>query len=298
LTQKPDQEPNRLKRLSSAFSEANWLLILSSFAYLFAYYFDKSYLAYFSVDSVFVEVSTQKVLLSATGFIGVFLLSWNTVGGLPALWTGRIAVSLIAMRYWIVPGILALLAYCAVGFSWWSISLALITLAILTFYLFSFYFEIKSGGNYGSFIMKEIGEELKFEDKTVRGKMMEAYGDKGLVLLVVIFFGPLFASFTGNYAASTKASFHVIEVGSKTYILVGEHAGNFIAVGVKERQTRREQFQLTGETWIGPYSSLQDHRLTTDTVRAKMPPSRLRPYRKSFSEFWQDNFGPQRPDRP
>ena len=217
----PDEERSILSRLASTFSEANWLLILSATAYLFAYYFDKAYLAYFAVDSVFVEVSTQKVLLSATAFIGIFVIVWQVLGGLPAIWTGRILAAFIAMRIWIVLGIVAILVFLTVGFSWLFFGLALISTFGLVFHFFSLRSVMKTGGSFGDFVEKEISEEAKFEDKTVRGKLMSAFGDKGLVLAMLIFFAPLVAGLTGSHFASTKSSFQVFTVESKTYILVG-----------------------------------------------------------------------------
>jgi len=77
-------ETQKISKISEKLiSESYFLAGVSAIGYLGTYFFSKSYLAYFGIDDVFVEISPKSLILFIIGFIGLGSIIWSFVQMIP-----------------------------------------------------------------------------------------------------------------------------------------------------------------------------------------------------------------------
>ena len=288
---KEQVQQGRLQSLIAAFTEAQWLLVLSVFAYLFAFFFVRSYLSYFGVDSLFVEVSTQKLLISGTGFLATFTLVWQTIGVIQASFLLKFFALIAISIGEIILGLLAIGEFYAFGYSWWFFGLLLGFLLVLSLSAYNAVTVMRKGGTFSDYLFQQISNDVSFEDKTLRGKVFLTFGDKAFAIVLLAFLVPALGSLTGQNFASNKKSFHSVLNNGKSYLLVEEYEGSFIAVGIKYRADESKDFELNGEVWVAPISELGNFNLALVSGKARKPVSVRKTHRATFKEFLHENFG-------
>ncbi|WP_432255779.1 hypothetical protein [Limimaricola sp. AA108-03] len=253
--------------------------------YIFTFFFQKSYLAYFLIDEVFISIGAKTVLASAAWLLGTLMSSWYLFGIVPYSFLKSGPKIFLVYHNQIILAAVAGLAFYALGFVWLTVALFLVLFAFALSAALTFLRFRKKGGTFAGFIDLNLKAEVEWRKGSASQTLVRKLDWPSFYFLTAFFVAPYAAgSISGSMSAALKGDFQSIEVDSEIMIFVSHADVGSIAV-IGEHLPDSRTFTLKGQAKIIPSDAFPQDRLTLlKGMRIKKPESKSG-QRQSASKF-------------
>ncbi len=234
-----EKHKNRKGRLSFLLSyEAIIVGLVTIYAYLFVYMYERSFVAYFHIPAELVSISPEvffRTLFGLGGVLFLFYMTWSFIMFLfPIMKSNRIhwdffrfvAVYLLV----IVPTI-----YKDEGFAhhWWIYLFILVCILVIQFGYPLIY------RNKKTYIEKlEEASRIDSEHPSIFEKFGDLFGDTGSVWILGGFYFLFLASVAGHSNARDQKEFLVMEVEDSQVVVLRTYGDKMITAPLSEQKNR------------------------------------------------------------
>lgn len=230
-------------------------------AYIFSYFWLKSFLAFFLIDISVAQVDLQTVIVAGSSFLGGIAFLWTSIALLPA------AIFSIAfgLLFSFLATFMALLIFIPTfsfnGFNWVTVILggfaSSLFLAELTFLIR----RVRKEKGFLRALKSGIQAEANFYSGTVDHKIAGLIGNKHLNISILVVVIPFAAgNISGDYFARGKQEFMAVELQGSRYFLVHSQS-NFALLAEMRAIGRDRTFELTGKVRRVEITRLNDSDL-------------------------------------
>ncbi|MDZ4285323.1 MAG: hypothetical protein U1A23_00160 [Candidatus Sungbacteria bacterium] len=279
------QSDNKTKFL---LSEAYIITFMSGAVYIFVYFFDRSYLSYFGIDAVFIEISTKKLLIVASSVVGAAMIVWNLL----YLWPTKLGEYVLMGFYVFLLELLILLIACAAfmgsGVTWLFVILSICGAVLFIWHIFYIFKKGFGAESFRQHLSETVQADEKVRSTFLAASILDRFSPSVSLLILAMVLIPTSAMIFGSIYASWKTSFMTIKTDTSYYIVVGEYQGGLLAAEISDLVL--PGYRLSGTIRVFPAESEDTEMVRHKFVDGNTPEERVR-VRYSLSDFWQRNFG-------
>ena len=265
-------------------------LIASVSAYVFSFFWLRSYLSYFRIDEVIVQVDLQTVIVAGCTFLGGIGLLWCYLAGLPTTLFKLVINLFFAFRFSLLPAAMFIALFASTGFNWLSIVLGAVALTFLIAECLFLIFTVRQEGGFFAGLDSICKQMLDYNKTTRDGKTSQAIGSSYLNLFLLLGLAPyVLGTVSGNLVASGKGDFLSFTDGEDKYIIVYSQSSYILASEFQQEPGERE-VKLTGASKRVSVDQLGQYDLQL-LNRVQVSPQEVLRKRITFSEFWNNEVG-------
>ncbi|MBE3637367.1 hypothetical protein [Mangrovicoccus algicola] len=271
--------------------EAALIALITGIGYYLTYEFQSSYLRYFGVDEVFVDLEVSKIIVAAGGVALLSIMIYNTVYAFPMRALEILADYSFVSPHVLFPLVLLMFSMALTGFSYISQAIVFYLLIVGGWNGIALRRRMRSGT-----LWRDIVQESMDQDREVRSWFLgpvgvdSRYGSFFVVAVAVFASVNLLGNWAGNRAASREGDFMIFDYRDREVAVIGTYRDQFIGAEIERGE---EVVSLTGSVFLVPSpSSVGDFHV--EMMRVKIQkfefPGQNSIERVTFEDAWRRNI--------
>ncbi|WP_406720729.1 hypothetical protein RPE78_12395 [Thioclava litoralis] len=270
--------------------EAVYVALVTGISYYLTYSFQSSYLSYFGVAKIFVDLALSKVIVSAIGVIFLSFSIYQIASLLPLPALKRFVEASYVFPHISFPLFILMFSMWISGYSYFSQAIAAYLLIVGPWTGIRLRRKLRSGT-----LWREILRESVDNDEKIRPHLLgtaiadSSFGGVFLLAIILITGTSLLGDWAGNRAAFRERDFMLVEFQKMEVALIGTYNEQLIGVAVERVD---EDASLTGSIFLIPPASGDGH-LSMQTQRMHIKkiehPERNSIEWITFEDAWRRN---------
>lgn len=265
--------------------EALVLSVVSGLTYLAAYSFQKSFLSYFQVDHVFVEINTRTILFCAASIISVIFVLWQLSNIVPRKLTQPAMKFLFHHIFEVFSVGIFLTLFISSGFSWTAVAFFFISSLFLIISLITIIRRVRRGESYSDILDRSMEVEVEIRGQMLGTHLLDVMPRQYGSLIILIIAIPPLMGLLGTFSASTQVGYSLFEHKEQEYVIVEQFADGIVASAVRIDEEDKEIAIIIGITKFLKNSSLEDIELQNNKMMVVGHLDSPSKPKVSFSEF-------------
>ncbi len=291
--EKPDQALNFIPDSLSEFirKEAVIFALITAISYLVTYEFQSSYLKYFGVDEIFVDLELSKIIVAAAGVIILSISIYQFASMLPLTALHRLLEIILIFPLTFFPIVLLALSISVSGFSYTSQAVAAYLLIVGPWTWVTLRRKLRKGTQWREIVQESLNKEREVRSQFLGPTFVDSrYGGVFILAIVVFFNASLLGNWAGKRAASKASDFMVLDFQNVEIAIIGTFKDQFIGVAIEQNY---QGTSLTGNMFLVSPPPSGDN-FPMQTIHTKIHefehPDRDSLKWVTFGEAWRRNF--------
>lgn len=266
------------------------IALITGISYYLTYSFHSSYLSYFGVSEIFVDLGLSKIIASVVGVILILILIYQMTSILPLPALGKFLEASFVFPHIFFPLVFLIFSIWISGYSYTSQAIAayLLISGLLTGVWLRRKF--RNGTLWREVFQESVDQEKKIRPHLLGSAITDSrFGGVFLLAMALIGATSLLGHWAGNRAAFRERNFMLLEFHEMEVAIIGTYNDQLIGVAIERVD---EDASLTGSTFLIPPPS-NGGNLLMQTTRTHIKKFE-HPKRKSiewvtFKDAWRRN---------